>query len=150
MERISGSSFDVNYGDLMLNIESISLDITDNTAVAKNRGIPNGHTKGDRSAEGELEIDSQGLTLLTEVARRAGAWEDIPAEDFTFYANTGDEEMKVTVFGCKLVVSSLLAIDPNSADKTKHKVKYFSTSPDFVHINGVPYLSTRSTRDLLG
>ncbi|SFC49726.1 phage protein [Pragia fontium] len=149
MERLSGSSFDINYGDVMINVENISLDITDNTAVAKTNGIPDGHTKGDKSAEGELELDSQNFNLLSEVAARAGSWSDFPVEDITFYANTGEAEMKVTVFGCKLVVSGLLSIDPNSADKSKHKVKYFSTSPDFVHINGVPYLSARDTRNLL-
>nr|WP_288532599.1 phage protein [uncultured Haemophilus sp.] len=29
-------------------------------------------------------------------------------------------------------------------------MKYFVTSPDFVRINGVPYLSDEDTRDLIG
>jgi hypothetical protein len=34
----------------------------------------------------------------------------------------------------------LLSIDPKGGEKTKHKVPFDVTSPDFIHINGVPYL----------
>lgn len=150
MERISGQSFDINYDDISLFVKSISVDITDNTTVSQSRGVPNGYTKGDVAAEGELELDSQNFALLGALALKYGSWRDIPPKDFQFYANTGDEEMKVVVHGCKLVLSNLLSIDPKGADTTSHKIKYFSTSPDFVHINGVPYLSEKDVRDLLG
>ena len=31
-------------------------------------------------------------------------------------------------------------IDPKGGEKTKHKVPFEVTSPDFIRINGVPYL----------
>ncbi|MEE6052811.1 DUF2597 family protein, partial [Avibacterium paragallinarum] len=34
--------------------------------------------------------------------------------------------------------------------KSTRKIKYFVTSPDFVRIDGVPYLSSYDTRDLIG
>ena len=45
-ERISGGSFDVNYDSIMIHVENATVTITDNSAVAQSRGIPNGHTKG--------------------------------------------------------------------------------------------------------
>lgn len=149
-ERISGQSFDTTLDGSKLHVKSISVDITDNASAAQTDGVPNGWTKGDKSAEGEVELDSAGLILLSESARRAGSWEDIPLMDFMFYANTGREEMKVEVFGCKLIVTNLLSIDPKGGELLSHKIKYFSTSPDFVKINGVPYISSRTTRNLLG
>ncbi|HHR4158445.1 TPA: phage protein [Salmonella enterica] len=44
----------------------------------------------------------------------------------------------------------MLDIDSKGGEKTIHKVKLIVTSSDFVHINGVPYLSQTDTRDLLG
>ncbi|MCC3836733.1 DUF2597 family protein, partial [Vibrio parahaemolyticus] len=38
----------------------------------------------------------------------------------------------------------------SSADKSIHKVKGVVTSADFIHIDGVPYLSENDTRDLIG
>ena len=131
-------------------MKNISLDITDNTAVAQTRGVPDGYTNGDVGGEGEIELDSQNFALLGGEAQKAGSWRDIPLVDFMFYANTGREEMKVEAFGCKLVVSNLLAIDPKGADTLSHKVKYFVTSPDFIKVNGVPYLSENDVRDLMG
>ncbi|WP_039991626.1 phage protein, partial [Vibrio azureus] len=60
------------------------------------------------------------------------------------------EELEIKVHGVKLMIDSLLDIDPSSSDKTKHKVKGVVTSPDFIHIDGTPYLSKEDTRDLLG
>ncbi|WP_140920169.1 phage protein [Limnobaculum xujianqingii] len=148
--RISGQSFDVNVGGLMINVKAISLDIADNTAVAQTRGVPDGYTNGDVTGEGEIELDSQNFTLLARLAAEAGSWRGIEPMDFQFYANTGREEMKVEAYGCKLVVSNLLAIDPKGADTLSHKIKYFVTDPNFVQINGIPYLSESDVRDLIG
>jgi hypothetical protein len=71
-------------------------------------------------------------------------------DDVLFYADTGDEQMKVEAFGVKLQISDLLDVDPKGGSKGVHKIKGFVTSPDFVHINGVPYLSQEDTRHLLG
>ncbi|MNP76220.1 hypothetical protein D3C76_1734230 [compost metagenome] len=65
-----------------------------------------------------------------------------------FFAKAGEEELKVEAFGCKLKVSSLLNIDPKGGEKSKHKVPFDVTSPDFVRINGVPYLAAAEIEGL--
>ena len=65
-----------------------------------------------------------------------------------FFAKAGDEELRVEAFGLKLKVSSLLNIDSKGGEKTKHKVPYDVTSPDFIRINGVPYLDAAETEGL--
>ncbi|MGO0180066.1 phage protein, partial [Citrobacter freundii] len=93
-------------------IEKITLDITDNSAAAQTRGVPDGHVDGDVAAEGEIEVSSKVLGVLTAKARAAGSWRGIPPLDFLFYAKAGSEEMKVESFGNKLQLSNLLDIDP--------------------------------------
>ncbi len=148
MARIGGKNFDVNLGDLLVHVESCTLDITDNTAVAQTRGVPNGHVDGDVSASGEMEFDTSNFNLLIEAARSAGSFRQLEPFDAVFFAKAGEEELKIEAFGCKLKVSSLLNIDPKGGEKTKHKVPFDVTSPDFVRINGVPYLDAAEIEGL--
>ncbi|MFM5049769.1 phage protein [Aeromonas rivipollensis] len=148
--RISGQSFDTTLMGTMVHVEKASLSITDNSAVAQTRGIPDGFVDGDVAAEVELELDAKNFTLLSDAAKRAGSWRGMAPDDVLFYADTGDETMKVEAFGVKLQISDLLDVDPKGGSKGVHKIKGFVTSPDFVHINGVPYLSQEDTRHLLG
>ena len=90
------------------------------------------------------------MSLLTESASAAGSWRGIPPFDMLFFAKTADqEEMKVEAFGCKLLVESLIDADKKGGEKHISKLKYIVTSPDFVHINGVPYLRADETEGLL-
>ncbi|WP_256591650.1 phage protein, partial [Pseudomonas sp. HMWF006] len=57
MAKIGGKNFDVSLGDIALHVESCTLDITDNSAVAQTRGVPDGYVDGDVAAAGELELD---------------------------------------------------------------------------------------------
>ncbi len=148
MARISGKNFDVNIGDLLVHVETATLDITDNSAVAQDKGVPNGHVDGDVSASGELELDTSNFTLLIEAARRAGSFRALEPFDSVFFAKAGDEELRVEAFGLKLKVSSLLNIDSKGGEKTKHKVPFDVTSPDFIRINGVPYLDAAEIEGL--
>lgn len=148
--RISGQSFDTTLMGTMVHIEKASLSITDNSAVAQTRGIPDGYVDGDVAAEMEFELDAKNFKLLCEGAKRQGSWRGMAPDDVLFYADTGDETMKVEAFGVKLVIADLLDIDPKGGSKGVHKVKGFVTSPDFVHINGMPYLSADDTRHLKG
>ncbi len=148
MARIGGKNFDVNLGDLLVHVESCTLDITDNTAVAQDKGVPNGHVDGDVSASGEMEFDTANFNLLIEAAKRAGSFRQLDPFDSVFFAKAGDEELRVEAFGCKLKVSSLLNIDPKGGEKSKHKVPYDVTSPDFIRINGVPYLAAEEIEGL--
>ena len=148
MSRIGGKNFDVNLGDLLAHVESCTLDVTDNTAVAQSRGVPNGHVDGDVSASGEMEFDSYNFNLLIESARSAGSFRGLEPFDIVFFAKAGDEELRVEAFGCKLRVSSLLSVDPKGGEKSKHKVPFDVTSPDFIRINGVPYLAAKEIEGL--
>lgn len=148
--RISGQSFDTTLMGTMVHIEKASLSITDNSAVAQTRGIPDGYVDGDVAAELEFELDAKNFTLLCDAAKRAGSWRGMKPDDVLFYADTGDETMKVEAFGVKLQISDLLDVDPKGGSKGVHKIKGFVTSPDFVHINGVPYLSEDDTRHMKG
>lgn len=149
-QRISGKNFDIQLGDLAVNINKATLSIEDNTAVALDNGVPNGWVDGDTTASGELELDAQAVSLVIEAAKAAGSFRQLKPFDMLFYAKTGsEEEMKVEAFGCKLMVESLLDIDKKGGEKHLTKIKYVVTSPDFVRINGVPYLSREETEGLV-
>ena len=148
MSRISGKSFDINIGDLLIHVETATLDIEDNRTTAMNRGVPNGVIDGDASATGEIELDAANFRLLNEEARKAGSWKELPLFDQVFYANTGKEEMKVEAYGCMLKISSLLDINSAGGDLHKTKLPFEVTSPDFIRIGGVSYLSRAETEDI--
>ena len=148
MSRIGGKNFDINLGDLQIHVESCTLDITDNTAVAQTRGVPNGHVDGDVAASGEFEFDTSNFNLLIEAAGKAGSFRQLEPFDVVFFAKAGEEELRIEAFGCKLKVSSLLSVDPKGGEKSKHKVPFDVTSPDFIRVNGVPYLASDETEGL--
>lgn len=148
MARIGGKNFDINLGDLLIHVESATLDITDNTAVAQDKGVPNGFVEGDVTASGELELDTQNFNLVIEAARQAGSFRKLGTFDPVFFAKTPDEELRVEAFGCKFKISSLLSIDQKGGEKSKHKLPYDVTGSDFIRINGVPYLDASETEGL--
>ena len=148
MARISGMNFDVTLGDLQVHIEKASLDITDNSAVAQTKGVPDGHVDGDVAASGEFELDSANFGLLIEAAGRAGSFRRLEPFDTLFFAKTATDELRVEAFGCKVKISGLLDIDPKGGSKSTHKVPFDVTSPDFIRINGVPYLDASEIEGL--
>ncbi len=77
-KRISGMSFDTYMDGDLIHIEKITLDITDNSAAAQTRGVPDGYVDGDVAAEGEIEVSSKTLQVLTAKARAAGSWRGLP------------------------------------------------------------------------
>ncbi|CDT98574.1 putative tail tube protein [Vibrio coralliirubri] len=147
--RYTGRSFDVNILGVLVHVESATATISDESAVDKEKGIPTGFTHGAVGCEVEYELDLNNFRKLQQKAREAGSWRGIKPHDCMFYANTGGAEDKIEVFGVKLQISDLLSVDPNSSDKSKRKLTGFSTSPHFVRINGIPYLSDDDTRGLL-
>lgn len=144
-ERISGKSFDVNVGDLLVHVSKVTLDITDNRAPVTTNGVPDGYVDGDVSASGEIEVDTANFNLIVASAKAAGSFKQLKPFDQVFFAKAGADVLKVEAFGCLLKVSSLLDIDTKGGDKTMHKLPFDVTSPDFVRINGVPYLSADET-----
>ncbi len=146
--KIGGKNFDVNLGDLLVHVEAGTLDITDNSTVAQTKGVPNGHVDGDVAAAGELELDTTNFNLLIEQAKASGSFRELEPFDIVFFAKAGDEELRIEAFGCKVRVSSLLSIDPKGGAKNTHKVPFDVTSPDFIKINGVPYLAAAEIEGL--
>ena len=150
MQRISGKNFDISIGDLAITVNKTTLTIEDKTEVAKDGGVPNGFVDGEVSASGDLELDALAMSMLGEAAKSAGSWRALEPFDMLFYAKTGqNEEMKVEAFGCKLLLDSLLDVDKAGGQKHISKVKYLVTSPDFIRINGVPYLRPEETEGLV-
>lgn len=150
MQRISGKNFDISIGDLTISVSKVTLTIEDKTEVAKDGGVPNGFVDGEVSASGDLELDALAMSILGEAAKSAGSWRALGPFDMLFYAKTGqNEEMKVEAFGCKLLLDSLLDVDKAGGQKHISKVKYLVTSPDFIRINGVPYLRPEETEGLV-
>jgi hypothetical protein len=136
-------------GDLV-HAEKVNLSITDNTAAAQTQGVPDGYIAGDVAAEGEIELSTKYLEIVTAKARSAGSWRGIQPVDLMWYAKAGNEEIKVEAYGCKLIVSDILDVDPKGGSVMTHKVKFVVTSPDFVRINGIPYLEAELTQSLIG
>jgi len=141
-QRIGAKDFSITVGDLAITVSQATLGIEDNIEVAKDNGVPNGWVAGAVGATGDMDLDALAVKILGEAAKNAGSWRQLPTFDILFYAKTASgEEMKVEAFGCKFKLESLLAINQNEgAAKHVTKLQYMITSPDFVHINGVPYL----------
>ncbi|TNH44430.1 DUF2597 family protein [Photorhabdus luminescens] len=149
-KRISGQSVDFNMDGDLVHAEKVNLSITDNTAAAQTQGVPDGYISGDVAAEGEIELSTKYLDIVTSKARAAGSWRGIQPVDLMWYAKAGNEEIKVEAYGCKLIISDILDVDPKGGSVMTHKVKFVVTSPDFVRINGIPYLEAELTQSLIG
>ncbi len=149
MKRVSNSSFTVNVGDYRMRVEKATLSIEDGRAPVTDGGVPNGFIDAEVSAGGELELDATARGILAEAAKSAGSWQGIELVDIQFYAKGTTEEQKVEAFGCLLNISDLPDYDPGSKNKAITKMPYQVTSPDFVRIDGVPYLEEERTKDLV-
>lgn len=147
--RFTGRNFDVNILGIMVHVKSASATINDESAVAMTRGVTDGFTDGSATCDVEYELDLNNFRKLQQKASEAGSWRGIEPHDCLFYANNGSVEDKVELFGVKLLISDLISVDPESSDKTMRKLKGFVTSPHFVRINGISYLSADDTRGLV-
>lgn len=146
--RISGKCFNINVGDLLVFVITMTADIEDNRAAVKDRGIPNGYVDGEVACTGEIEVDAANLKLIMNAANRAGSFRDLEPFDINTFADTGNEKMEVELFGCLLKISSLLDIDSAGGEKHTTSLPFEVTSSDFVRINNTPYLSRNDTDDL--
>ena len=147
--RISGKNMHFSMGDYKLKAQKVSLSITDNSAVNKTSGVPDGYVDGDVEASGEMELTTQQFNQLSKAARGAGSWRGMPDFDALFYGKIDKDELKIEAFGCRIKISDLLDADSNGGSALVHKLPFEVTSPDFVKINGVPYLRPDETEDLI-
>jgi hypothetical protein len=147
-KHLSAQDFDIMVGNLLIHVENMSAAISDNRQAVMTRGVPNGYVDGDVSCSGDIEIDTKNFNNLTEVARGAGSFRAIPPFDIIYSGKNVSGKHVVQLYGCVLTVSDLLSNDPKGSEKLKHKLTFTVSSPDFVRINGVPYLSAKDVRDL--
>ncbi|MGI2181047.1 phage protein [Shewanella oncorhynchi] len=140
MSRVSGMNYNVTVGDTMIQVDTCTLTITDNSAVVLTAGVPDGWADGDVAASGELVLSVSQFELISAEAKKAGSWRAMPTFDNMFYAKTAKEEMKVEAFGCRFKISDLLDVEKKGGQAQLIKLPFDVTSPDFIHINGVPYL----------
>lgn len=149
MSRLSGRNFSNNILGEFVQVETLTLTITDESEAAFSGGVPDGFTDGKVSAEVEVELTAKYFKVVHSAAKSAGSYRELPLDDIVCYANTGDEEKKVEAFGVKWKVQDILNIDPSSTDASKFKMTGLVTSPLFVKIDGVSYLSTSDTQHVL-
>lgn len=148
MSHLSGKDFDAMVGDLLIHFETVNATITDNTKEVQTDGIPDGYVTGDVSCSGEFEIDGKNFNLIIETAKANGSFRGLEPFDVICNAKSVESGQKFELFGCKFTISDLFSLDSKGGEKTKHKLPFKVTSPDFVRINGVPYLSEHDTRNL--
>lgn len=149
-KHLSAVDFDIMVGNILIHVEDMSAAISDNRQAVFTRGIPNGYVDGDVSCTGEIELDTKNFNLFIDVARNAGSFRDMPVFDIIYSGRNVSERHKQELFGCLINISDLLNNDAKGGEKSKHKLTFAVTSPDFVRINGVPYLAAKDVRDLLG
>lgn len=138
--RLSGMNFNVNVGDTMVHVDTASLNITDNSAVSQTGGVPDGFIDGDVAASGELSVNASNFKLISDAAKAAGSWRGMDPFDIMFYGKTTKDEVKVEAFGCRIKLSDILDIDRKGGSASLFKIPFDVTSPDFINIDGVPYL----------
>lgn len=139
-KRFNGLSFDFDLGDFRVHAKKFSLDITDNSTAAKRNGRPDGFLQGDVEASGTITVDKTALSAFTQAAKAAGSFQSLPAFDILAFGQAGGDTLRVEVFGCKVKINKLLDVDTSSADETEFELPFDVTSPDFVRIDGVPYI----------
>ncbi|MDD9304376.1 MAG: DUF2597 family protein [Desulfobacter sp.] len=149
MKRVSNSSFSFTMGDFRLRAEKASLSIEDARKAVKDGGVPNGYVDGEVGASGDIELDAASMAILSQEAKTKGLWQEIEPVDLLFFAKGTQEEEKVEAFGCLLNLSDIVEYDPTSDKKSVTKISFEVTSPDFVRINGVPYLAKDRTEGLV-
>ena len=132
----------------MVHVDTATLNITDNSAVSQTSGVPDGYVDGDVSASGEISVNASNFKLISNAAKKAGSWRGMKTFDILFYAKTAKDEMKVEAFGCRIKLSDILDIDKKGGSASMFKIPFDVTDPDFVNINGVPYLRPEEIKNI--
>ncbi|MCF6442350.1 DUF2597 family protein [Pseudoalteromonas luteoviolacea] len=132
----------------MIIVSEASVKITDGRKVTTTRGVPNGIVDGPVEAEVTLKLNHENFLILQAHAQQAGSWKSIEPIDISFTASVAAGDMVVDVFGCAPQLEELLNIKAEGGEENTFSIKCLVTSKDFVHINGVPYLTSDEVRNL--
>ncbi len=147
--RLSGMNFNVNLGDELMQVDTATLDISDNSTPVQTGGVPDGYVSGDCMANGELVLKASEFKKVSAQAKAAGSWRGLKPFDILFYGKTDQDEVKVEAFGCHIKLSKILDLDKKGGSATMFTIPFDVTSPDFVKIDGVPYLTPEETKDIV-
>jgi hypothetical protein len=138
MQRISGKDVEARLpSGARIFFEQVNINCDDGISATTDQGYPNGWVAGEVKGDGDIEVATEALLTLNEEAKIAGSWEAMEPFDLTFYAKVGALEMEVRAFGAKLRMPNF-SFDGAGGEKLTHTINYVVSSPDFVHINGVP------------
>ncbi|MDD1792522.1 DUF2597 family protein [Enterovibrio sp. ZSDZ42] len=149
-QRISGKNLKFLLGGLKINAQKWTLSITDGDAVTYTNGIPDGYVDGEVSAAGDLEVNTANFNLILAAAKVKGSFRGLGTFDAKGFGAVGRDVLNIDMFGVKLKISDLIDADSAGGSALIHKITFDITSPDFININGVPYLRPDEAVDILG
>lgn len=147
--RIGGKDGRLGIGGFQVNYEKFSIKIDDKRAVAYTNGIPNGYVAGEVSASGSITLDSDGFTDLFAAIGGGTNYQDIEPQDIKYFAQAGGLSKDIDAYGCLLSIEDLIDAESKGGEKSTHTIRFDITSPDFVAIDGVPYLSANDVAAIL-
>ena len=137
-QRISGRDVSVTLPSGKIGLfDQINLNLASGIAAVSSGGYPAGWVYGEVTGDGDITVDPEELNKLLAEAENYGSWEAMPDMDVTLFAQAGDLELKVELFGVKLDFPNLQA-DRKGGDKLTHQIKFIIAGEDFVAINGTP------------
>lgn len=149
VQRIGGKDVRAYVGDAEIIASKIIMKIDDKREVAYTRGVANGFVDGECTADGSMTLDSQQFSQLKDVLLSGvSSWKEIPPQDIHLFASAGSLSKDLKAFGCLLKISDLWDSEDTGGKKTEHVIPFQVTSPDFVHIDDVPYLSLNEVRGI--
>lgn len=145
---LGGKDFDIFIGDKMVHVIEASVKITDGRKAKQTRGVTVGYIDGPVEAEVTLKVDHENFLLIEGQAKAAGSWKGIEPFDVSFTAEVNAGSKNVEAFGVLPMLDEVLNIKAEGGEEDTTTIKGIVTSPDFIKINGIPYLTKEETRDL--
>lgn len=143
-QRIGGKDVRLYVGGTQLFAEKFDLKIDDKRAVALTHGVPNGWVDGETTASGSITLDSSNFTMLMDSVG-GDSWKGVKPQDIKAFASAGGLTKDIDAFGCMLRIGDLWSTESKGGEKATHTIEFDVTSPDFVSIDGKPYLQASET-----
>lgn len=147
-KHLGGKDFDIFVGDKMVHVIEASVNITDGRKEKQTRGVTVGYVDGSTNAEVTLKVDHENFLLIEGQAKAAGSWKGIEPFDVAFNAEVKAGSKNVEAFGVLPMLDEVLNIKAEGGEEDTTTIKGIVTSPDFIKINGIPYLTPEEVRDL--
>jgi hypothetical protein len=147
-KHLGGKDFDTMIGDKLVHVIEASVKITDGRKPKVVRGVVVGYVDGPTSAEVTIKVDHENFLLIEGQAKAAGSWKGIEPFDVSFSAEVKAGSKNVEAFGVLPMLEDVLDFKAEGGEEDTTTIKGIVTSPDFIKINGIPYLTDDEVRDL--